>query len=82
MRIGHLPVGPIYPVFGAGSLWSGSASVRREEHDDRVVRIDPKTLRIVQILHVGGDVPDVAFGFGSVWAAAPGTHTVIRIGVG
>ena len=29
LRIVHLPVGPIYPVFGAGSLWSGSLGLER-----------------------------------------------------
>ena len=45
-RIQWLPVGPIYPAVGAGSIWSGSAAVWEDEaaQDDQVVRIDPTTL--------------------------------------
>ena len=68
-RIVDLPVGPIHPTVGAGLLWSSSAAVwDGGVSDDRVVGIDPETLRIVETLHLGGEVPAVAFGFGSVWA--------------
>lgn len=77
-RIVELPLGPIYPASGAGSLWSSSAAVwDGEVRDDRVVRVDPRTLRVVQTAHLGGDVPSLAFGFGSVWAALR-TGTVVR----
>jgi DNA-binding beta-propeller fold protein YncE len=77
-RIVELPLGPIYPALGAGSLWSSSAAVwETEASDDRVVRIDPRTLRVAQTVHLGGSVPSVAFGFGSVWAALR-TGSVVR----
>jgi hypothetical protein len=57
-RLQRLPVGPIYPAVGAGSIWSGSAAVWEDEaaQDDLVVRIDPKTLAIAERFHVGGNV--------------------------
>lgn len=54
----------------SAAVWDG------ETEDDRVVRIDPRTLRIVRTLHLGGAVPSVAFGFGSVWAAVRGGSVV------
>jgi hypothetical protein len=75
----RLPVGLIYPAVGAGSLWSGSAAAwERGIQDDRVVRIDPKTLAVAETFHVGGNAPSVAFGFGSAWAALE-TGEVVRI---
>src|SRR4029450_7870504 len=70
-RIQRLPVGPIYPAVGAGSIWSGSAAVWEDEatQDDQVVRIDPTTLAIAERFHVGGNVSAVAFGFRSLCAA-------------
>jgi virginiamycin B lyase len=76
-RIVDLPLGPIYPAVGAGSIWSSSAAVwDGTTEDDRIVRIDPRTFKIVQTLHLGGNVPSVAFGFGSVWAAVHGGSVV------
>jgi hypothetical protein len=71
-RVQLLPVGPSYPAVGAGSIWSGSAAVWADPaaQDDQVVRIDPKTLAITQTYHLGGNASAVAFGFGSLWAAA------------
>jgi hypothetical protein len=43
-----------------------------------VLRIDPRTLGGVQVLHLGGNVPSVTFGLGSVWAAVS-TGAVVRI---
>lgn len=78
-RKAALPVGPIYPAVGAGSLWSGSAAVwEGETEDDRVVRIDPKTLAADEIFHLGANASSVAFGFGSVWVALQ-TGEVVRI---
>jgi DNA-binding beta-propeller fold protein YncE len=67
-RIVDLPVGLIYPTVGAGLLWSSSAAAWSDSRDDRVIAVDPETLKIVQTLRFGGNVPAVAFGFGSVWA--------------
>jgi hypothetical protein len=79
-RVTRLDVGPIYPAAAAGSLWSGSAIVWKDPsiRDDRVVRIDLLTLKITEILHLGGSVPSLASGFGSIWAAVA-TGEVIRI---
>jgi DNA-binding beta-propeller fold protein YncE len=80
-REAKLSPGPIFPVFGAGSLWSSSAgqwSGETGRRDDRVLRIDPESLEIAELVHVGGSVPSVAFGFGSVWAA-DNVGRVVRI---
>jgi DNA-binding beta-propeller fold protein YncE len=73
-RVATLPVAPIYPAVGAGSIWSPSAeSWGGSATDDRVVRIRPSTLTIAETFHLGGAVHGVAFGFGSLWAAvSPG----------
>jgi hypothetical protein len=82
-RVAALPIGPIYPAVGAGSIWSSSAAVWKDgtaqaTMDDRVVRIDPKTLAVTQTFHLGGNVSAVAFGFGSLWATVQ-TGQVVRI---
>jgi hypothetical protein len=80
-RVAKLSPGPIFPVFGRGSLWSSSAaqwSGATGRRDDRVLRIDPASLEIDEIVHVGGSVPSVAFAFGSVWAA-DNVGRVVRI---
>jgi DNA-binding beta-propeller fold protein YncE len=71
-RIVKLSPGSIFPVAGAGSIWSSSAAGWTgpyDQNDDRVLRIDPGDLKVAEILHVGGSVPSVGFGFGSAWAA-------------
>jgi DNA-binding beta-propeller fold protein YncE len=71
-RVAKLSPGSIFPVFGARSLWSSSAaqwSGATGRRDDRVLRIDPASLEVAEVVHVGGNVPSVAFAFGSVWAA-------------
>jgi DNA-binding beta-propeller fold protein YncE len=78
-RRAELPVAPIYPAVGAGSIWSSSAAAwERGIQDDRVVRIDPTTLAVVETFHVGANASSVAFGFGSLWAALQ-TGEVVRI---
>jgi len=47
--------------------------------DDCVLRIDPRTLRVAQVLQLGGNVPSVAFGFGSLWVPVGGGSVVVRI---
>jgi DNA-binding beta-propeller fold protein YncE len=79
-RFAQLSPGPIHPVVGAGWLWSSSAAAWGDAtRDDRVMRIDPRTLRIVQVLQLGGNVPSVAFGFGSVWVPVATGSVVVRI---
>lgn len=78
-RRAKLPVAPIYPAIGGGSIWSGSAAAwEGGRQDDRVVRIDPKTLAVVETFHLGANVSSVAFGFGSLWAAVQ-SGEVVRI---
>jgi hypothetical protein len=81
-RVAPLDPGPIYPAVGAGSIWSSPAAVWKDETtqatpDDRVVRIDPKTLAIVQTFHLGANVSAVTFGFGSLWVTQAGQ--IVRI---
>jgi DNA-binding beta-propeller fold protein YncE len=79
-RIVELSPGPISPVVGAGWIWSSSAEAwGGTTKDDRVLRIDPRSLRIVQVLHLGGNVPSVGFGFGSVWVPVGTASAVVRI---
>ena len=79
-RVRPLPVAPIYPAVGGGSIWSSSAAVweDRTAQDDRVVRIDPRTLAVVDTFHLGGNASAVAFGFGSLWVTVQ-TGEVVRI---
>jgi DNA-binding beta-propeller fold protein YncE len=78
-RVAKLSVAPIYPVVGAGSIWSPSEeSWSGYASDDRVVRIRPATLTISETLHLGANVQSVAFGFGSLWAAVR-TGQLVRI---
>jgi hypothetical protein len=79
VRIVALSPGPISPAVGAGWIWSSSAEAwGGTTRDDRVLRIDPATLRVVQVLHLGGNVPSVTFGFGSVWVPVA-TGSVVRM---
>jgi DNA-binding beta-propeller fold protein YncE len=80
-RVAKLSPGPIFPVFGAGSLWSSSAaqwSGATGNRDDRILRIDPESLEVAEVVHVGGNVPSITFAFGSVWAA-DNVGRVVRI---
>jgi hypothetical protein len=77
-RVVELPIGPIYPVYAFGSIWTSSEAAWHRVRDDRVARIDPETLSIVETLHVGGSVSAVASGFGSLWATLQ-TGEVVRI---
>jgi DNA-binding beta-propeller fold protein YncE len=79
-RVAPLPIGPIYPAVGAGSIWSSSAAGWGDQatRDDRVVRIDPRTLAVVDTFHLGGAVSAVAFGYGSLWATVQ-TGQLVRI---
>jgi DNA-binding beta-propeller fold protein YncE len=71
VKIARLPAGPIYPVAGGGSIWSGSSSAWENpaSRDDRLMRIDPKSLALQTTYHLGANVAAVGYGFGSVWAA-------------
>jgi hypothetical protein len=69
-RSAALPVAPIYPAFAHGSIWTlGQEAWGDSIDDDRVFRIDPGTLAIVETFHVGGNPADIAFGHGSGWVA-------------
>jgi hypothetical protein len=77
-RVRHLPIGPIYPVAGARSIWSGSAAAWADPtaDDDRLVRIDPRSLKVQATFHLGSNVTALAYGFGSVWAAVANRQVV------
>jgi DNA-binding beta-propeller fold protein YncE len=80
-RISRLRIPPIHPVLGAGSIWATSAiswSGSPPPRNDVVLRIDPATLRIANVVPVGASASGVAFGFGSAWAATR-TGFVVRI---
>jgi streptogramin lyase len=81
-RVAGLDVPPIYPHAGGGFVWASSAGAwggPPQPRDDRVIRVDPGSLSIRQTFRLGGSVPSVGFGFGSLWAADPVTREVIRI---
>jgi DNA-binding beta-propeller fold protein YncE len=79
-RIAALSPGPITPAVGAGAIWASSAQAwGGTTEDDRVMRIDPATLKIVQVVHLGGNVPSVAFGFESLWVPVGTGSVVVRI---
>lgn len=79
-KIASLPAGPIYPVAGGGSIWSGSSSAWEDpaSHDDRLMRIDPESLALQATYHLGANVAAVGYGFGSVWAAL-GNGELVRV---
>jgi streptogramin lyase len=70
-------------AFGAGSVWVssgyyGMGPAPKRQPGDVVVRIDPRTNRVVDRIPV--DPPSgLAFGQGSVWATSAGYGTVSRI---
>jgi virginiamycin B lyase len=64
--------GPL--LFGAGSLWVGAW------RDREVVRIDPRSNRVVARFPVGGRNPaGLAVDAGTVWVVHPDTDEVVRL---
>ena len=64
--------GPL--VFGAGSLWVGAW------RDREVVRIDPRSNRVVARFPAGGRNPaGLAVGAGTIWVVHPDTDEVVRL---
>jgi glutamine cyclotransferase len=63
--------GPL--VFGAGSLWAGAW------RDREVVRVDPRSTRVVARFPVGQSPAGLAVGAGTVWVAQPDTDQVVRL---
>ena len=67
--------GPL--VFGAGSLWVGAWP------DGEVVRIDPRSSRVVARFPAGGPNPaGLAVGVATIWVAHPDTGEVVRLDPG
>jgi virginiamycin B lyase len=67
--------GPL--VFGAGSLWVGAW------RDGQVVRVDPRSNRVVARFPAGGRNPaGLAVGAGSIWVVHPDTDEVVRLDPG
>ena len=74
IEVGH-GGGPL--VFGAGSLWVGAW------RDGQVVRVDPRSNRVVARLPAGGPNPaGLAVGAGSIWVVHPDTDEVVRLDPG
>jgi DNA-binding SARP family transcriptional activator len=74
--VGDVPVGgrPVAIATGVGAVWVVNAD------DQTVVRIDPKTRKVVKTIGgLGTNVSDLAVGFGSVWVAGGNDGTLTRI---
>jgi glutamine cyclotransferase len=63
--------GPL--VFGAGSLWAGAWP------DREVVRVDPRSTRVVARFPAGQSPAGLAVGAGTVWVTQPDTDQVVRL---
>src|SRR5215218_8065975 len=71
IEVGH-GGGPL--VFGAGSLWVGAW------RDHQVVRVDPRSNRVVARFPAGGPNPaGLAVGAGTIWVVHPDTDEVVRL---
>jgi len=74
IEVGH-GGGPL--VFGAGSLWVGAW------RDGQVVRVDPRSNRVVARFPAGGPNPaGLAVGAGTIWVMRPDTDEVVRLDPG
>jgi sugar lactone lactonase YvrE len=74
LEVGH-GGGPL--VFGAGSLWVGAW------RDGQVVRVDPRSNRVVARFPAGGLNPaGLAVGAGTIWVVHPDTDEVVRLDPG
>jgi DNA-binding SARP family transcriptional activator len=74
--VADVPIGgrPVAIAIGAGAVWVVNAD------DQTIVRIDPKTRKVVKAIGgLGTNVSDVAVGFGSVWVAGGNDGTLTRI---
>ena len=71
LEVGH-GGGPLR--FGAGSLWVGAW------RDHQVVRIDPRSNRVVARFPAGGPNPaDLTVDAGTIWVVHPDTDEVVRL---
>jgi DNA-binding SARP family transcriptional activator/streptogramin lyase len=71
-----VPIGgrPVAIATSPGAVWVANAD------DQTIVRIDPKSRKVVKTIGgLGSDVSDVAVGFGSVWVAGGNDGTLTRI---
>jgi virginiamycin B lyase len=74
IEVGH-GGGPL--VFAAGGLWVGAW------RDGQVVRVDPRSNRVVARFPAGGPNPaGLAVGAGTIWVAHPDTDEVVRLDPG
>jgi DNA-binding SARP family transcriptional activator/streptogramin lyase len=77
--LADVPIGgrPVAIATSADAVWVANAD------DQTIVRIDPKTRKVVKTIGgLGTDVSDVAVGFGSVWVAGGNDGTLTRIDPG
>ena len=68
-----LPIAATELAFGAETLWAS------ERAASRVVRIDPSTGSVVQVIPVGNGPAGIAFGLGATWVTNSLDGTVSRI---
>ncbi len=74
--VADVPIGgrPVAIAVGADAVWVANAD------DQTVLRIDPKTFKVVKTIGgLGNEVTDIAVGFGSVWVAGGNDGTLTRI---
>jgi DNA-binding SARP family transcriptional activator len=74
--VADIPIGgrPVAIAVGANAVWVVNAD------DATVLRIDPKTYRVVRTIGgLGTNPSNLAVGFGSVWVAGGNDGTLIRI---
>jgi YVTN family beta-propeller protein len=69
----ELPFAPAALDAGSGGVWVVDAAA------DRLVRVDPATMKITSRIPVGGGPRAVAVGAGSVWVANGADGTVSRV---
>ena len=73
---------PFFPMAqGQIAVAQGSLWLTNDNHGrfGRLYRIDPKTRKLVSIVHVPNDPSSVAFGNGSLWVGESDTGKVVRV---
>ena len=73
---------PLFPMAqGQIAVAQGSLWLTNDNHGrfGRLYRLDPKTRKLVSIVHVPNDPSSVAFGNGSLWVGESDTGKVVRV---
>ena len=76
-----IPFAPYAAAASATDAWVGAASFGNDANpnDDRVVRIDLRTNRVIDTIHVGGPVSGLAFAEGSLWVATVRPNLIVQV---